>query len=848
MNGISSLLSSKKASAPSKQQQSSSQPPIPPSTANASTSSSAEVLQLRLDNSDLRRRLEDALSHTDESKLELLHLLDEQTLQTNHLQSKCDELAAGFVEIDKERRLLRKSADDMRKGATHEVEQVKVECDTRCKELERHIKMKEKEVETLAERIREQERRIEDVVSEYKDRQSKVDELEGELEELISMVESEREERKNLIVEYEKSMLAVRMELQEKKSAETSLDGRVKELQQSLQENEANFKLQEEMMTKDLQVKEAEVAKLLQDQQSMKIDLDAKNDNIKTLQNEQKEIVHSLQSKINEQSTTIRTLNSDIDQLESTHTLKMIEMEAFVMEHKQETREIELKYQQSREISTQLQGELADLRSSQQIAHEELKASIYLLEKEKRELSDKVAHLAETKGVLANLEAEHVTLQTEHTTMQQMYTEQKQQLSTLEGQMERLTMESNEEKNVSNKLRSQLRELNIKIKEDGSAWQNEKFALERELKKGTDVLSSIQKEANDIRTRHEADIRRHNAEVQSLRNEHAEQIMLIENSGADVVNDLEDVINALKKEIADGTLEHTKTIHELKSEKERVVRTMSEQQEKIDKLTVYAKERKEEAILVKKDLERVSREREDAISVIRDELQIAQASQKREVCDLQDTIDSLQSELALTREQLTTEDEELERAKATLSERTNLLRNMVNQTKSYQGDYERENARANALEEAVAKYKRKSSDALTANQRLEQEIHDKDSQYCDAIRIERHQRKTMEAELESVRKSMEDVLRKNAEMEKHAEMLRDKVSRQERYIGRLLDREKQSRRTSVVGVGSSRSQMIAARPSTADVVRPALPKCHLRKQPSNSTNENDRPNSSREFS
>lgn len=811
MIGISQLLSSKKASrptaAPSKQQQSSQPPMIPP------PSSSAEVLQLRLDNSDLRRRLEDALSHTDESKLELLHLLDEQTLQTNHLQSKCDELAAGFVEIDKERRLLRKSADDMRKGATHEVEKVKIECDTQCKELEKHIKMKEKEVETLAERTREQERRIEDVVSENKDRQSKVEDLDGELEELINMIESEREERKKLIVEHEKSMLAVRMELQKTKLAETSLDGRVKELQQSLQEKETTFRLQEEMTTKDLQCNEAEAVKLLKDQQSMKIDLDAKNDIIKTLQSEQKQIVHLLQSKINEQSSTIHTLNSDIDQLESTQTLKMIELEALVMESKLETRGIELNYQQSREITTQLQGELEHLRSTQQIAHEELKATIYLLEKEKGELTDKVTHLTETKGRLANFEAEHVTLQTEHTSLRQLYTEQKQQLSTLEDQMERMSGESNEEKNVSNQLRSHLRELNIQIKKDGSARQNEKLALER-----------------DIRTRQEADI-------SSMRNEHAEQIMLIENSGADILNDLEDVIDALKKEVADGTLEHTKTIHELKSEKERVVRTMSEQQEKIGKLTVYAKERKEEA-----------RELEDAISVIRDKLQIAQASHERDVYDLQVTIDSLQSELASTREQLSTEDEELERAKATLSERTNLLRNMVNQTKSYQGDYKRENARANSLEEAVAKYKRKSNDALTANQCLEQEIHEKDSQYCDAIGIERHQRKTMEAELESVRKSMEDVLRKYAEVEKHAEMLRDKVSRQESYIGRLLDREKQSRRTSVVGVGSSRSQMIAARPSTADVVRPALPKCHRRKQPSNGTKENDRPNSSREFS
>ena len=127
---------------------------------------SSDLLQLRLENSELRTRLEDALSHTDESKSELLKLLEEQTSQTNSLQAKCDELAAGFVEIDKERRALRKSADDARREAADEVDRAHEECDRQRAQMERHLKMKEKEVDALAERIREQERRIETLVNE----------------------------------------------------------------------------------------------------------------------------------------------------------------------------------------------------------------------------------------------------------------------------------------------------------------------------------------------------------------------------------------------------------------------------------------------------------------------------------------------------------------------------------------------------------------------------------------------------------------------------------------------------------------------------------------------------------
>jgi chromosome segregation ATPase len=836
MIGIAQQLSSNKAnkaSRPSSAPSEPSQPPEPSTqiTSTASTSTS-ELLQLRLENSDLRRRLE-ALTHTDESKLELLQLLEEQTSQTNHLQSKCDELAVGFVEIDKERRLLRKSADDARKDAMHEVERTRAECDKRCGNLERHIKMREKEVETLAERIREQERRIEAVVSESTDRQAKVEALEGELEELIGMVQSERKERKKMIDEHEKSMEVVRIELQERKAVELSLKQRVQDLQQTMQSEEGRSRLREEMLTRDLQGKEADLAKLLQDQKLSKIEheqalqtsqdnLEARKAAFETLRNEKNDMINTLQSKNDDKSTIIRCLKSEMNQLEA-------------------------KFQQSRDTISQLQNDLNDLRSSHQMAQEELKASIFLLEKENGELTDKAAQLVDMKEMLGNLQAKHTMLQTEYALLVQEHSERKDHLSTLEGQTERMTAELNEEKNTSNKLRLHLRDLNIQLKEDGSARQNEKLALERELEGANEILLKKQEEANDLRARFEAEANSRKTDVESLRTEHAAQIMIIETSGANVVSDLEDAIGVLRKELADNTLKHEEVLSELKLGKERVEcalsdreKVITELQGKIEKLTTYAKERKEEVKLAKSDLTRVSREREDAVSVIRDELRNARVSHEKE-------IDALRSELAAVKEQLSTEDGELERVKATLSERTNLLRSMVNQTKSYQGDYEREHDRADALEEAVASYKRQLADARNAGQRLEQEIHDKDTQYCDAIRNERHQRRAMEVELESLRKSMEDTLRKNAEVEKNADMLKDKVSKQENYIVRLQDREKQNRRLTTMSTKTS----TIARPSTGGVRQTQSPirakERRANKHLSNhsvscNTDENDTPN------
>lgn len=764
----------------------------------------SELLKLRLENSDLRRRLEDALSHTDESKTELLHLLEEQTSQTNHLQSKCDELAAGFVEIDKERRLLRKSADDARDDAMREVESTKAECARQTGKLERHIKMREREVEALAERIREQERRIEAVACESNGRQARVEALEGELEGLIEIVRSERDERKTMSAEHEKSMEVARMELQEKREVELGLKLRIQDLQQTMHAEEGKSRSREEMLKRDLDGKETDLANLRQDQTLSKIEheqaLQAVKDNLdvqkvayETLRNEKDEIINAMQTKVDEKSTIILRLKSEMNQLDAA-------------------------CRQSSDVVSQLQGDLNDLRSSHQMALEELKATIYLLERENGELADKAAQLVDSTEKLTDIQAKHAALQTDCALLGKGHSELKGQVSELEGQVERTTAALNEEKNAGNKLRSQLRELNIQLKEDGSARNNEKISLERELASANDIVLKMQEEARTLRARLEAEDISHRTEVESLRTEHAAQIMMIETSGADVVSDLEDNIGALKRELADNTLKHGEALSELKLAKERVEFSLSDRervildnQDKIEKLTTYAKERKEEAKLVMNDLERVRKEREDETSVIRNELHNARALHAKELSELKGIVETLRSELAAAKEQLSTKDEEVDRSRATLSERTNLLRNMVNQTKSYQSDYEREHARADALEEAVSSYKRQLSDVRIASERLEQEIHDKDTQYCDAIRNERHQHKTMKFELVSLRKSTEEVQRRNAEIEKNAEMLKDKVSRQEKYIIKLLDREKQNRRSTNMSTKASG----VSRPSTA---------------------------------
>ena len=800
--------------------------------------SSSEVLQLRLENSELRMRLEDSLSHTDESKSELLRLLEEQTTQTNLLQSKCDELAAGFVEIDKERRALRKSADDARQDSMHLVERTRAECEKRCEVLEKHIKMKEKEVEKLAERTREQERRIEAAVSEWHDRQAKVDELEGELEELILLVDKERDARKMAHEQHTKVM-------EEMRTKEEGLERRVQDLQHSLQEREADVA--------NLQQEHEQALKKMSDLvEVQKADVVAQQRTMNELhRNEKFELTNTLQSQIDDKAKTIQLITSEMKQIQIMHNEKVAGLESSIRELKEHNRAIEMKYQESCESNAHLQCDLESMRSSQHIVQEEIKATKYFLEKENgdlvKELDETKAHLAIVKENLCNLQMQHTGLQCDFASLEDQHSDLNEKQSLLVGQMERMItdcdekisqlskqksaieQELKEEKILNNEVSIQLRELNAKILNDVSVLQREKGALEQDLQNLNAKYCAKENDLRDLHSRHEAMVSSHLGELESLKSKHAEEISVIEMRGADIVNDLEETIGVLEKALADNKLEGEQIVNRITLDKERVERSLHdkerkimEQDSKIISLTAYAKERKEEVMLIKTELvqvrhtlESTQQEHNDSIAAMRNELESSHEVHQREMFDLKTIIDEVRLELSMAKERLASDDGELERAKATLSERTNLLRDMVNQTTAYQGDYERERARANTLEEAVSSYKRQLAEAREVGQQLEREIHDKDTHYCDAIRNERQQRKTMESEFESSRKLFEDLARRLDEMEKENSLLKDKVSRQGNYIGRLQEREKRERRSTALNTLAASGSSRSVRPSTA---------------------------------
>jgi len=433
------------------------------------------------------------------------------------------------------------------------------------------------------------------------------------------------------------------------------------------------------------------------------------------------------------------------------------------------------------------------------------------LEKEANDLAEELqttkVQLQTTQDEYCNVNSAFEQLQQDQSFLEKKHAELQQEVLNLNSQIHTMNTESenqqsqsskkiisleralDDEKATANKFRSQVRELNLQLKENDNATSNEVRTLERELE--------------EVRQKYETVIVNHQDEIQSMQKQHEDELADFETRGADVISDLEDTITSLQKEIMEGKLGNEESVNKMQQELSRAdmehnrlyriitehERKDAEQQEKIEALSLYGKQRKEEAKTLQSELDRVKdvceneiREKEGTLASLRNELGSIRSIHEQEMAELRITIEDIKGQLAS--------------AKSTLSDRTNLIRDMVEQTKAYQNDLERERSRAVQLEEAVRSYKKQLAEARNSSHGLEEEIHEKDTQYCEAIRNERNQRKSVEAELESFRLSMEDALRRRNEMEKENVALKDKVQRQEKYIGRLQDRDKLNRRQS----------------------------------------------------
>jgi len=87
---------------------------------------------------------------------------------------------------------------------------------------------------------------------------------------------------------------------------------------------------------------------------------------------------------------------------------------------------------------------------------------------------------------------------------------------------------------VSNKLQLQLQESNNQLEENSSAYQKEQYLFDRELTSINERLAPKVEETNQLIGRYDAEVTHHGSQAESLRSEHATQILVIETRGADL--------------------------------------------------------------------------------------------------------------------------------------------------------------------------------------------------------------------------------------------------------------------------------------------------------------------------
>jgi chromosome segregation ATPase len=175
---------------------------------------------------------------------------------------------------------------------------------------------------------------------------------------------------------------------------------------------------------------------------------------------------------------------------------------------------------------------------------------------------------------------------------------------------------------------------------------------------------------------------------------------------------------------------------------------------------------RKELTQLRSTMEKAKREHSNVIDAMSQELSNARLAHEQEPKDTQVVLDNLRAQLAAANSRLNADDGELKITKSKLNERTNLLKEMVKQTKSNKADYDREHARANQLQELADRYKAELVEAKANAKRSENEMNEKVKQLWDLVRKETDQRKLMEAQLEFKLQNLDDVVRRCNDMEK----------------------------------------------------------------------------------
>eukprot|EP00956_Cyclotella_meneghiniana_P010276 scaffold14195_cov65-Cyclotella_meneghiniana.AAC.1 len=873
-------------------------PPREPSPRNTAanhdtTNQKARIISLSLENSSLKSQLASLLDSTDASSyIELTNLLTLANEKNDMLQNKVDELHAGFKEIEKERRLLKSSVENDRMRSMEsqrrygeEIEAIRSLLTEESKRVEllrgelaisnekevtysqqqqeqsEFLKMREKELAVLQSRVKEQERRILVLKKQNAQLQAEMMKLETDCAGLVDDLENRnaelsqvkgdlvhcKEREAGLISDLADAKASLAREQQQRDAERQAFEIKVKKVR-----DESNTSLEEKEVTiQTLQNKLTQVHHEMEQMSTVHEEIVTQKDGEIQLWKEQKQTLDAELAAANKLCAEHEKEN----QSQSNHivevTFKCTELEK---ENDQLTEDLhaktniiaslEAEFERTREQVHKIQQREADLenelaQTKLQLSHSQ--DSVVRLNSEINEKTtahqNEIAHVSKCNAELETELAETKMLYSQSQDVVQRLSDRVQEAKTemAEASSYVAVLEAGRKVDAENcdEYKSSLEKMQLQLNQNDEAHQCAMTELQKEL---------------------EVERSRHFDEVEMLKSEYSAQVEELETNGAAVIADLEESIRTLKKEVAHNKTESTKlnqAISQAHTEKELLERQVQEcgkrassQDEKVKQLSNLSQHRGEEIIVLQKELtshrdalDLAKRDHSEAITTISRELDDARLNHQRDTEEMLATIDNLRSQLVALNDKLESKDAQIDDIKSKLDERTQLLKDMVTETKVYKANFENECSRANKLSETIECVKLELNEARSRARHYEQEKTDSLCELREAFRKERQQRKAMAKEIESfdaIKKRCNEMEKENAGLKVRSKqlyfinrcswselklvflLLKDKISRQENYIGKLHDKQATDRRRSTAPLGTSK----ANRPSAIPVFTP----------------------------
>mmetsp|Transcript_38734 Transcript_38734/g.56558 ORF Transcript_38734/g.56558 Transcript_38734/m.56558 type:complete len:1127 (-) Transcript_38734:202-3582(-) len=509
--------------------------------------------------------------------------------------------------------------------------------------------------------------------------------------------------------------------------------------------------------------------------------------------------VESLQRRIQlaeEQNRTFRdekvVLSKNVEDL-SKQTEELKQIEVLFTEEKRKTESLKSDLSRITSEVELLTSELLDERKKSERFSNESSAEIDRLDKQLQQAN--ASFMEQNQKMVEIKKKDNATIKSLSAELEKW----EEMSSSLQSQFEELQKQSKEEQELSKKKEEALESKLQRIKSDVDQKARRIDELNGKLKESNDNVFSLKDQISLVK----------------------ENLNNIEMDSAAVVNDLEGQIKGLNQEneflkshLKEQEVEHQQELDKVKVDLEDTRNAKELKEKEAQELSLALQKQDDETNSMAKKM----KAKEDTIGSLRAEITMLINAQTKTKLEYNNKIAALKLDIDEERSRWMADEEEYKREiehlhqensdmdgnlnyqgeqmskqQELLNHRTELLANMVTQNKDLDLEVQENRALVAELQDECNEYLREKEDAEVLVVRLEKEAKSKEVDYLMAIHHERQLREGLEHELHEAQMDIEtakEEIRNLAELKRENKSLKDKVSRQEAFLKRKIEKEK----------------------------------------------------------